>query len=79
MRWRWVRIAWPEYVHCAYYKEKELINKIKSLGTTNEDTIKVHINTLRPYNGYGGGDYIISAVKQIEITDNFTNVLQLKS
>ena len=51
-----------------------------SKGTLNFDTslesiqgvsAKVHINTLSPYVGFGGGMYSITDVKRMSVTDDF--------
>ena len=38
-----------------------------------DNTIKLHINTVKPYTGYGSGQYIISSVKQMSTTSDFLN------
>ena len=39
-----------------------------------DNTIKVHINTVKPYTGYGSGQYIISSVKQMSTTTDFLGI-----
>ena len=51
------------------FKETPEIETIDEL----DNTIKIHVNTLKPYTGYGPGRYIISSVKQMSTTDDFNS------
>ena len=41
--------------------------------TSIEDLLKIHINTINPFTGYGKGHYIITHVKQMSTTKDFDN------
>ena len=45
------------------------ISHIKEYG----DTIKLNINTIKPYTGHGGGQYVVTSVKQMSSTPDFDN------
>ena len=36
-----------------------------------KDSAKIHINTLSPYVGFGGGSYVMTAVKRMTATEDF--------
>ena len=42
----------------------------------DNDSIKVHVNTIKPFIAYGGGQYIITSVKQMSTSSDFDNLPQ---
>ena len=37
------------------------------------DDVKIHINTIKPFTSHGGGQYIVTSVKQMTTTKDFDN------
>ena len=42
-------------------------------GNTAENDVRIHINTIKPFTDYGGGQYIVTSVKQMSTTPSFDN------
>ena len=52
---------------------------VVNLNERHEDTkkgAKIHIDTLEPFVGYGGGNYELSAIKVLSATDSFLSLPQ---
>ena len=60
-------------------KERESVSTIQMLNLTQDadnklsNKVKIHFNTIHPFTGHGGGQYIITSVKQMTTTADFDN------
>ena len=41
------------------------------LTLSRKDSLKIHINTIKPFTAYGGGQYIVTSVKEMTTTADF--------
>ena len=57
-------------VHIPETKKKKLKFK-KAFESMQDESAKIHINTLSPYVGFGGGRYLMTAVKRMTVKADF--------
>ena len=53
--------------------DKIISPKVSKSITDSDDSVRIQIQTVEPYTSYGGGQYVVTSVKQMSSTPDFDN------